>query len=480
MTVPTARLFFRFLFLSLFLAPLCPSHVTSQARPPETISRDVCIIGGGASGVYTAMRLRQQNISVVVIEAKGRLGGHTNTYIDPGSGTPIDFGVALFQDSSETVDFFAQLNVSLSRSMPVGGILQRIDFRTGESVAPNPGNASEALARYTAVLQRHPYLAEGWNLPDDIPEDLLMSFGQLAKKYDLGPVMETISLYTQGVRSWLDYPAVYLLKFMSLDLVTSLRQGFLQASGHGSSELYQAALRLLGGDVLLRSVVVAASRTGDEGQGQGQGQGHELTVQTEDEQVVTVQAALTILAVPPKGPVLEGFDLDAHEATLFGHFLNGHYYVGLVRVPHYPSGLQLLNRGAHTPYGLPRLPCTFSVAATAVPDIVTVSYVSEEPRSAEEVQQAVGEDILRVLGRERQDDEEPRFVAFADHSPFEMSVSREAIEGRFYDRLNGLQGHRNTFYVGATWEYPGSSPIWRAVDRLLPAIIRRLEGFQGR
>ena len=36
--------------------------------PDDIIIRDVCVIGGGSSGTYTATRLRDSNKSVVVLE----------------------------------------------------------------------------------------------------------------------------------------------------------------------------------------------------------------------------------------------------------------------------------------------------------------------------------------------------------------------------------------------------------------------------
>ena len=43
------------------------------------LERDVCIIGGGASGTYAAVRLQQMGMSVALIEQKPRLGGMTLT-----------------------------------------------------------------------------------------------------------------------------------------------------------------------------------------------------------------------------------------------------------------------------------------------------------------------------------------------------------------------------------------------------------------
>ncbi|OOF96853.1 hypothetical protein ASPCADRAFT_515049 [Aspergillus carbonarius ITEM 5010] len=442
--------------------PRMKRRSSSSSRDADVIRRDVCIIGGGSSGTYAALSLRQLNLTVVVVERNGRLGGHTNTYIDPTTGTPVDFGVNLFEDSPETVDFFTQLNVPTVKAIPSGGQIVRIDFETGEPVEPYPGNVTEALRRYAEILQQYPYLAAGWNLPDEVPEDLVMPFGQFVETYDLGAAVELISIYSQGVRYWLDYPTVYMMKFVSLAMLGAIETGFLFTARHNNGEVYEAALEELEGDVMLHSVVMNASRSDDET--------HWLTVQSWDGEITVIEADATILAVPPTGPVLEGLDVDESESRLFDQFIYGHYYAGLVRVEGYPEGLQIINRGADTPYALPSLPCTFLINPTAVPDILMVSYGSEDPMTEAEVQAAIVEDLFR-LSDAGYDLGDPEFVAFADHSPFEMSVSSEAIEAGFYQDLNELQGYRNTYYVGATWEYPGSSAIWRGVDQLLPSIM---------
>ncbi len=57
---------------------------------------DVAVIGGGAAGIAAARRLmRQPGLSVLLIEAKDRLGGRAHTVALPdGGGEPMDFGCA--------------------------------------------------------------------------------------------------------------------------------------------------------------------------------------------------------------------------------------------------------------------------------------------------------------------------------------------------------------------------------------------------
>ena len=58
---------------------------------PERIDADVCVVGAGYAGLTAARRLSQAGKSVVVLEARDRVGGRTWTETLP-DGTPIDRG----------------------------------------------------------------------------------------------------------------------------------------------------------------------------------------------------------------------------------------------------------------------------------------------------------------------------------------------------------------------------------------------------
>jgi monoamine oxidase len=58
---------------------------------PDQFDADVCIVGAGYAGLTAARRLRQHGKSVVVLEARDRVGGRIWTY-HLADGTPIDRG----------------------------------------------------------------------------------------------------------------------------------------------------------------------------------------------------------------------------------------------------------------------------------------------------------------------------------------------------------------------------------------------------
>jgi NADPH-dependent 2,4-dienoyl-CoA reductase/sulfur reductase-like enzyme len=61
----------------------------SSYKAKHVIETDVVIIGGGGTGTYAAIQLKDQGKKIMVIESKPRLGGHTETYHDPETNRTI-------------------------------------------------------------------------------------------------------------------------------------------------------------------------------------------------------------------------------------------------------------------------------------------------------------------------------------------------------------------------------------------------------
>ena len=70
--------------LAAFKAVSAASNAASQFDPcsyatTDVLVRDVVVIGGGASGTYGAIALKDAGRSVAVVEKQGNFGGHVNT-----------------------------------------------------------------------------------------------------------------------------------------------------------------------------------------------------------------------------------------------------------------------------------------------------------------------------------------------------------------------------------------------------------------
>jgi len=77
--------------------------VVARGDGGGAISRDVCVVGGGASGMATAAFAQDNGYSVVVLEKKNFVGGHCKTVnfdpVIPGGDNYVDLAVQLFPDT---------------------------------------------------------------------------------------------------------------------------------------------------------------------------------------------------------------------------------------------------------------------------------------------------------------------------------------------------------------------------------------------
>lgn len=436
----------------------------SAVRADSIITRDVAVIGGGATGTYAAIRLRDLGRSVVVVETADRLGGHTHTYTDPGTGGKADIGVAVWHELPIVRDYFARFDVPLEKAIfdAPGTVAKYVDYRTGREVTGYaPGDPSAALGAYAAQLSRYPYLEAGFNLPDPVPAELLLPFGDFVRKHALDGAVTTIFNFGQGLGDLLRLPTLYVFKNFGPGILRNLQAGFLTTARHDNSELYRKAAAELGADALLHSRVVATDRN-------AAGHAH-LLVRT-PAGLKLIRARRLLVTVPPKLDNLTGFDLDATERSLFSQFGNSAYYTGLLRGTGIPDNYAVTNVGQDTAHRLPALPGVYSILPSSVPGLHRVKYGSPYQLS----EAAVRADILAALRRMRTagtiETGTPEFAVFASHSPFELTVPTGAIKAGFYRKLYALQGRNRTFYTGAAFHTHDSSLLWQFTEALLPRI----------
>src|SRR5580658_9706559 len=80
---------------------------------------EVVVVGGGASGVAAARRLRESSIDCLVIEARPRLGGRAWTVVGP-SGFALDLGCGWLHsaDRNPWVAAAQQQGATIDKSPP--------------------------------------------------------------------------------------------------------------------------------------------------------------------------------------------------------------------------------------------------------------------------------------------------------------------------------------------------------------------------
>ena len=241
-------MFVHLLFFS-FSALISALSIDTAAYGP-IIRRDVVVIGGGSAGTYAAIGLRDKGKSVAVVEAQSVLGGHTNTYTDP-TGTKVDYGVVVFDNTTTVTSYFKRFNIPLTTGTGgAPGLFKQyyVDFRTGKNVTYVPADPTAAFGAYAAQLAKYPFLnTPGWILPDPVPADLLIPFGEFVKEYKLDGAVFTINSYAQGFGDILSIPTLYIVKYFGLSILQGAQTGFLTTARHDNSELYEKARAELGG-----------------------------------------------------------------------------------------------------------------------------------------------------------------------------------------------------------------------------------------
>ncbi|KAG8167821.1 hypothetical protein KVR01_003510 [Diaporthe batatas] len=431
----------------------------------SAIDTDVVIVGAGGSGTYAAVLLREDfGQRIVVVEKQNRLGGHTQTWHDPTTDQPFDYGVQVYTNLTTSSDFFERLNVPQLYA----------DFATGKAVDYTPPSTTEvtdAMARWREQWLKYQdlLLPTRANFPtgDDIPQDLLLTWKDFARKYDLEALSPSI-FYTVVVdlenALMIDIWKAYAFTGATTDL------GLQPVSGD-NSEVFEKAGLLLGSDVLYESQVVSAKRFDD---------GVQLVVKGKDGTTTAINAKRLLITIGPETMDQTVYDLDDEETDVFSSTFGNRGYTGVVSHPSLPARtVQNTAPGAiaanYLEYPDPPAMSSFGYLGNSStgPIYRTVLIV---PRDTEY------EDAKSLVRRSLQnlmdagtipagDVEQIDFREFHDHGRLYRQWSADQLRGGIVSRANALQGLRSTFYTGAFWMNNDCAMLWNTTASILPKVV---------
>jgi hypothetical protein len=394
--------------------------------------------------------------------------------VDKDTGVHINVGVVDFHNISIVKDYFARLNVPLTNPGPYLYPTLLFDFDTGFPV-PGYVPASQAavsaalLAYIDIIATNYSYLQAGYFLPDPVPEELLIPFGEFATRHGLQAAVQTLNQFLQNDGNIWEVPTVQILKACDITLVQSALTGFLTVTSGDTQDLYTSATAVLGQDVLYSSEVTQMNRS--------EYDGVSLVVQTPSGRKL-VWAKRLIVTIPPILDLLYAFDLSSEETSIFGKFLARGYYGAIFTHSGINDTELYTNIGTHTPFNLQVLPGIFTIQPTGLLHKHKVYFGTLDPTvSSQAAQQMIVEQIDTLQANGAFPADTPEFLFFTNHAPFRTFVAAEDIEKGFYRDLYGLQGQQNTFWTGASWMTQDSSLIWNFTEaQVLPAIIQSLDG----
>ncbi|KAI1760824.1 FAD/NAD(P)-binding domain-containing protein [Hypoxylon sp. FL1150] len=448
-----------------FVLSALASKCNAQCQNAEVIIRDVAIVGGGATGTYAAINLKDAGKSIVVVEKKGELGGHTATYHDPATGTPINYGLQVYYDDPLSRAFFSRLNINVSKGeFPTSHTPLYIDFTDGVELANY--SIPSLNDDYLAELAKYPFLENGLELPDPVPEDLLLTWSEYMRKFNITD--DAFATYSR--------PAVAgnLTETLALFVFNNLNTVMLEEEINGKTivnangdyaEPFRNALAELGADVLLNSTVTGGQR------GVRPSDGVTLCISTPSgpKQVVAKQL---VFAAPPVRDNLTPFGLDERESAIVSQFAGGFYYTGVVTNLGLPTAYSYVNRGRDTESNVASLPGNVMFNPSAVEGTYYYWYTSLSALTQDQVEAATRDTLKRLQRSVAGSDAaaEPHFVAYNSHTPLHPTAGADAIRAGVYRDMYALQGYRNTWYTGSLM-VTGSPQLWNITSQLLPRII---------
>ena len=364
-------------------------------------------------------------------------------------------------------NYFARFNVPLT-PVPLTSpfATEYIDLTTGKVVPGyTPADPTAALGILAAQLQRYPYLPEGYNLPDPVPADLLLPFGDFVTKYGIQAAVPLISKFAHGVGDLFKSPSLYVFQNFGLPQLNSLFTGsFLTTADHYNSELYLKAAALLGPNVLYGSTLVDVHRY-DKAT-------HQIIVRTPSG-LKFIKAKKLLVTMPPILDNLTPFTLDNHEYSTFKQWQYTTYYTGIIRNG-VPNGVNVVNTAENTALNIPLPPYVEKFDFSGVPGLHTFHTVSVEPQTQAQVLAELKSDIAAMSTAGTFPASASSIEVLTDHSPIQMRVPADAVKGGFYKDLYRLQGRKGTFWTGAAWAPDDSSLLWAFTESVLPLIIAAL------
>ncbi|TLS22537.1 uncharacterized protein PpBr36_10105 [Pyricularia pennisetigena] len=436
------------------LAPVAAA--TSNHR--STIDTDVVIVGGGTSGAYAAVKLSQDY---------GRKGGHADTWYDPMTKKPFNYGIEVFSNISASVNYFARFNISTkapeSRSQSL-----HADFRDGALVNQtfDSTEASAAMDRYreqwkrfeSIMLPAKPYFPVG----DAIPADLLLSWREVARKYNFEAAGPTIWSTT----------GVDLNTALMIDVWKAYypgRNGFVAASGD-NREIYSHVEKLLGEKVLYETEIVSTSRSNS---------GVQLFVQ-HNGHLSTIKAKRLLITIGPETMEQSVFDLTDDEAAIFSSTTGNRYYTGLISHPSLPPAT-ILNTVPEAAVNSSAYPTTPYLASFLYKGLSSSGFVyrflviASKETGFEDAKNLVSGSLQQLLKAKTipignsslADIDRLQFKAFKDHGILYRRWSAYQLRSGIVNRANSLQGLKSTWYTGAFWMNNNAAMLWNTTDGIL-------------
>lgn len=337
-------------------------------------------------------------------------------------------------------------------------------YRSDEFEVPVPH------ARVANRKPPRPWFENGYFQTGEVPDDLLLPFGEFLSKHDLEGslgVLRNLLWLSDAINT----PTWHVMAVVGEPQINAFGLGlagpsFKWPETYSSETLFDNVLSFLGQDVRLQSTVISSERSDS---------GVNMTVQTQSGQQ-SVRAKKLLIAATPSPDNTAPWDLDATETDLFSKFSWETLYVGVVENTGLPSdvtGIRNAPDNSATFY-LPSGSFCDAFDRAQDRDLFSTRIIGTSNLSATDAESLITQTLSGIAQAGTYQIGSPSVVAFASHGQTVPKVDPNELSTGFYNKLYALQGQRSTFWTGLTWA-PDYTPIlWDFTEKLLPQIVEGL------
>jgi len=182
--------------------------------------KELCVIGGGAAGAYTAYEAQKRGYDTVLIEPQDNLGGNCEVVkvpstIDPSVTYLVNAAVVIYSPTETVRSFFDEMGVSAvnAYTTPRNTFVYGTPYGVFKAPPSDPAKQFLALEAYTNIANSAPYagaftpLPNFENLSEDDSQLLFEPFGQfLARNPVIAPIAPLMASIVQGYGLATDLP----------------------------------------------------------------------------------------------------------------------------------------------------------------------------------------------------------------------------------------------------------------------------------
>lgn len=374
--------------------------------------------------------------------------------------------------------FFARFNISLQTPVRLSLTTTYADFTTGEIlngyIAPASANVTAGLQQYLEICELYEdlILPSYANFPSEIPEDLLLPFGDFVTKYGLEEIVPRVFQVTGlGLGNVVDELTLYVMQTFGAPIVRTflgLASSWVPTTKR-NQDLYDSIAALLAGDVLYSSTVTQSYRSND---------GVQLLVQDSSNATTLIKAKKLLISFSPTAANTEPFDFDDTEQDVFSAWGVSTVFVGITNSPALPTNYSIVNYPVSVVpdnwLELPEVPFVGRFEYLGDSNFRVLATGTEDYDTAEA--QALALDAFNKLAAagtiSADQNQTLSFPAFAAHIGVHPHVSVEDLKSGFYQKLYALQGRASTFYTGGAWAADFTTILWEYNDQyLLPKLL---------